>query len=700
MASTYSTDLRLELIGQGEQPNLWGLTTNNNLGGLIEQAIAGTAFVVMPLDADYTLVAADGVVDQARAAILNITSATALTVPRTIVAPAVQKLYVVYNGTTGGQSILVQTSTAGLAVSIPNGYSKIIGCDGNNFYESLSAASQILLGANPVLPLQAATKQYVDTAAGAGPTYYAGLPLMNGIADPGLSGQYAGGTHVHPTDTTRAPLFNPAFTGSAASFPGTLTIGGLVAAPQLLVANVPSLANEVVSLGFADGRYAILNGTPPFAQVSLANPATTPTNAVRLQELTTTLGNYAVLTPAGSTNTFTNTNVFQGVTQVPTPTDAQVSSSTNVQYVLNKIAAATAGVSSVNVSAGTPLSAVPTTGNVILNITKANATTNGYLASGDFTTFSNKVGGLAAGTGISVSGSVGGTYTITNTSPGGGGGGVTAVGASAPITSSGGTSPTIGITPNTYVQIAGDLMTGPLGISQTGSQLAFAAFGNNTNWIAAATGAPITNTSFIALTINDIASPGSFRGVLSSGHTGSAADWPLVFSVGSALRVEISTAGNMFPYVDNSISCGQNGNRWSSIWAVNGTIQTSDGTQKTDISEADLGLDFILALRPVSYKWKVGQNIVQVPEGLTEAGDSCKDHPVVARPGIRTHYGLIAQEVKAVLGDKDFGGYIDDAETGGKGLRYDQFISPLIKSIQELKSELDAVKAELALLKG
>jgi hypothetical protein len=243
-------------------------------------------------------------------------------------------------------------------------------------------------------------------------------------------------------------------------------------------------------------------------------------------------------------------------------------------------------------------------------------------------------------------------------------------------------------------------MTGPLGIAQTGSQLAFAAFGNNTNWIAAATGATVSNTSFLALTLNDLASPGSFRGVLSSGHTGSAADWPLVFSVGSALRVEISTAGNMYPVTDNSISCGQNGNRWTSVWAVNGLIQTSDGTQKTDIVDTDLGLDFITSLRPVSYKWKVGQNIVQVPEGLTDASDSCIDHPVVARPGIRTHYGLIAQEVKTALGDKDFGGYIDDADTGEKGLRYDQFIGPLIKSIQELKSELDAVKAELALLKG
>ena len=41
MPSTYSTSLKLELIGNGEQTGTWGQTTNNNLGTLIEQAITG-----------------------------------------------------------------------------------------------------------------------------------------------------------------------------------------------------------------------------------------------------------------------------------------------------------------------------------------------------------------------------------------------------------------------------------------------------------------------------------------------------------------------------------------------------------------------------------------------------------------------------------------------------------------------------------
>jgi hypothetical protein len=47
MASTYSTNLKIELIGTGEQAGIWGTTTNSNLGTALEQAIVGKADVTM-----------------------------------------------------------------------------------------------------------------------------------------------------------------------------------------------------------------------------------------------------------------------------------------------------------------------------------------------------------------------------------------------------------------------------------------------------------------------------------------------------------------------------------------------------------------------------------------------------------------------------------------------------------------------------
>ena len=65
MPSTYSPNLRIELIASGEQANQWGITTNNNLGTLIEQSIAGLVNVDVTAS-DITLTALDGITDQSR----------------------------------------------------------------------------------------------------------------------------------------------------------------------------------------------------------------------------------------------------------------------------------------------------------------------------------------------------------------------------------------------------------------------------------------------------------------------------------------------------------------------------------------------------------------------------------------------------------------------------------------------------------
>jgi hypothetical protein len=88
MASTFSTDLRLELIGSGEQSGVWGSTTNSNLGSLVEQAIAGVETISIT-SANQALTAFYGAVDQARNAVLVLSSSAAANV----YVPPVDKLY-------------------------------------------------------------------------------------------------------------------------------------------------------------------------------------------------------------------------------------------------------------------------------------------------------------------------------------------------------------------------------------------------------------------------------------------------------------------------------------------------------------------------------------------------------------------------------------------------------------------------------
>jgi hypothetical protein len=168
-------------------------------------------------------------------------------------------------------------------------------------------------------------------------------------------------------------------------------------------------------------------------------------------------------------------------------------------------------------------------------------------------------------------------------------------------------------------------------------------------------------------------------------------------------RMRIRSDGQVQPGADNSYGLGGSGIRWANVWAANGTIQTSDEREKKDIIDSDLGLDFVNQLRPVSFKWKVGQNVVtsevvKDEEGnpvLDDQGNEKTETIITPREGKRTHYGLIAQEVEELLDGKDFGGFIHDDETDIKGLRYDQFVPVLIKAIQELKAEIESLKSQI-----
>lgn len=150
---------------------------------------------------------------------------------------------------------------------------------------------------------------------------------------------------------------------------------------------------------------------------------------------------------------------------------------------------------------------------------------------------------------------------------------------------------------------------------------------------------------------------------------------------------------SFYPTADNLRSLGTSSFRWSVVYAVNGTIQTSDIRQKTDVASSSLGLEFINDLRPVSYRWVSGEPI----EEFNEIGDS---KIVGHKPGKRTHYGLIAQEVKAVLdkhgldGEAFAGWGLSDKKDPNsiQQISYGEFIAPMIRAIQELKAELDSLK--------
>ena len=161
------------------------------------------------------------------------------------------------------------------------------------------------------------------------------------------------------------------------------------------------------------------------------------------------------------------------------------------------------------------------------------------------------------------------------------------------------------------------------------------------------------------------------------------------------------TGGSLMPttgtgaFTNGGTNIGTGSYRWGQIYSTSSSISTSDRTLKNTIQSSDLGLDFIKKLNPVSYKFNDGTSG-------------------------RTHYGLISQDVETVLTSLgktgvDFGGFCKDKNTrvetkpdeNGEmidvqieeegdtySLRYEEFIGPLVKAIQELTTKIETLEQE------
>jgi hypothetical protein len=135
MSSSYSPDLRIELIGTGDQAGIWGNTTNTNLGTLLENAIAGYTSVSI-IASPQALTANDGAADQARFAALALTTTTGANF--TVCIPPNSKLYTFYNASAYTATITNSTvkngttASGGTTVAIPAGKTMAVWSDGTN----------------------------------------------------------------------------------------------------------------------------------------------------------------------------------------------------------------------------------------------------------------------------------------------------------------------------------------------------------------------------------------------------------------------------------------------------------------------------------------------------------------------------------------------------------------------------------------
>ncbi len=175
----------------------------------------------------------------------------------------------------------------------------------------------------------------------------------------------------------------------------------------------------------------------------------------------------------------------------------------------------------------------------------------------------------------------------------------------------------------------------------------------------------------------------------STNINGTAEYWFYINPDGGNIKLGSTYAESVdvVPGNHGTIRLGTSGQAWGELHCTTGLNTTSDERSKYEIKNSDLGLEFIKKIEPVSYKLKSrDKKIVK---------DEFGNDVIQNIPGVRPHYGFIAQQIKNVLGDKDFAGYTHDKDSDLKGLRYEEFIAPIVKAIQELSSENDYLKNKL-----
>ena len=146
---------------------------------------------------------------------------------------------------------------------------------------------------------------------------------------------------------------------------------------------------------------------------------------------------------------------------------------------------------------------------------------------------------------------------------------------------------------------------------------------------------------------------------------------------------DVTCKGGFRPTGSGTWNLGSSSNKWANVYATNGTIQTSDRAQKTDIV---YGLDdyepLFDGLKVCTYRMKDG--------------------------GKRKHHGLIAQDIEETMltvgvSDMDFAGFIKSPDGDGTydyALRYSEFIPLLIDQEQKSKKRIADLEARVKVLEA
>ena len=254
MSSTFS-NLKFEIIGNGEQSGTWGTTTNSNIGTAIEQAIVGMATLdsgdfaanICTLTLTNTNAAQD-----ARALCLNIASG-AVSAAGTVNVPAIQKPYIVINGS----SYTVTVKVSGLTgVAVPAGTRTVVYNNGTDVGTQLNWLNSLVLstalpvtsgGTGTSTPALVAGANVTITGTWPNQTIAAASPGTGTVTSVAVSGGTTGLTTSGGPITSSGTITLAGTLAAANGGTGTTTLTGLTI-PQAVLAQ-PVITQNVQVIG-------------------------------------------------------------------------------------------------------------------------------------------------------------------------------------------------------------------------------------------------------------------------------------------------------------------------------------------------------------------------------------------------------------------------------------------------------------------
>lgn len=542
-------------------------------------------------------------------------------------------------------------------------------------------ASPALTG-TPTVPTAAVDTNTTQAASTAFLLGQAGStnPVMNGSAAVGSSLRYARQDHVHPVDTSRAPLASPTLTGTPAAptaAAGTNTTQ--LATTAFVNAEIANDAPSKTGTG-ASGTWGI--------SVS-GNAATVSTNA-NLTGDVTSVGNATSIAAGVIVNADISASAAIVDTKLATiSTAGKVSNSATTATDANTASAIVARDASGNFAAGDI-----TIADKIIHASDTNtairfpaADTVTVETGGAERLRINSTGQLLMGpavSSISTNGVPGGlqlhNYTNSN-------------GAHLSI---------VKFNPDT----GGGLLV--LGKSKSATVAAGAVLANNDS---------LGSILFVGDDGTDLASNGaSITGAVDG--TPGPNDMPgrLVFSTtadgtaGSTEAMRINNAQELLiGYTADNGAFKLQVN--SQIFATSATVATSDGRYKENVATLNRCIDLVNALRPVSFDWKPQQDITRIDED----GNSVLVREAHNFPDGK-QVGFIAQEVREVLADKPWLGSIikenvrpaiDDADGNELapeeeffGIAEGNLTAVLTAALQEAIAMISALETRIAALEA